>query len=198
MTMHEPQADRREAMLVLLLAAQAERVRTRRRRRRIGAVAAVAGAVVLLVAVVGPWPGKGTPAGAIAQDGGARSGERSIAPDAPERAIEVEPAAPIASPSRVAIHRADDAAAPLVVRVGADPTVLDRLRRAGSGRVRLLDDGDLLRTLAEAGRPTGLISVGGTKRLTTPVVEDDLGSDDDGARRTRPERRTWWSSVLAL
>jgi len=194
--------DRREAILAILLDAQARHIHARRRRRRvIAASAAVLMAAALVsIGVLGVRPGTTTPADALSRDTGASSVEASIiadAPDAlhaPDAPRSPDAAADATPPSRLVIHRGDESTLRLVTHVALDPTVLDRLRREGTGRVRMLDDRDLLRTLAEAGHRTGLISVRGTTSLTTPVVEEVPIRDDGGARRRSPNPGSSWGS----
>jgi hypothetical protein len=85
-----------------------------------------------------------------------RSMTGSIAPP-PVRPLAIQDPAPVPVPSPPGI---------VVSRLETDPTIVDRLAiQADSHRWQTIGDEELLRGLADAGRPTGLIHVAGQTLL---------------------------------
>lgn len=56
--------------------------------------------------------------------------------------------------------------------VSTDPTVLERTASATTHSVRFIDDAELVATLHEAGRPTGIIRIGDEVTLTEDVADE--------------------------
>ena len=191
-----PGHDRREAILAFLLDAQGRHTQARRRRRRVMATSATVlmAAAMVWIGLVSSPAGPARPSGAQVAEDGERHAPSPH--DLSDTALAAEHPAPAAPPSRLVIHHGDDKSPSLVLRVGSDPAVLERLRLRGTGRVRILDDAALMRALAEAGHPTGLISVAGRTSLATPVV-DDVPNEDDGARHETIGRWVWARALAA-
>ncbi|MHC4911050.1 MAG: hypothetical protein ACYTF9_15185 [Planctomycetota bacterium] len=139
---------RRSAMLESLQAEQVHVHRRRRARRR----AVTAGACLLAVSGIAfLGHNAATPTG---------RDETAIAP-AHAHAHAHGPAPAPARPTVLAFST-----------VSTDPTVLERTASATTHSVRFIDDAELVATLHEAGRPTGIIRIGDEVTLTEDVADE--------------------------
>ena len=141
--------DRRRAAILTMALSAAARRRTRRRRVRVGAGTL---AIAALVAVVWPRP-------------------------APVRTVPVPVAVlthrPTSRPTVVSSHPPERPPTVTVERIETDPTIADRLAlRSGRSRWVMLDDAGLVRELAAAGRPGGVVRINGEARL---LLRDAVG-----------------------
>jgi hypothetical protein len=151
---------RRDAMLGELTDYMRHVHGARRMRRRVGAACGVVAVVFSLavLALSGTWSPKVAPGGGDLPL--ARSGH-----DGPEMKSSTDGDAPTPRGSAGCDIRI----------VQTDPAVLERYRARPAARVILLDDRELLATLAAMNRPTGLIRYQGRAWLTANVTDAELG-----------------------
>jgi len=155
MALSEEGRRRRDAMLSGLQGEVVRSARRRRRRRRLGAGAAALGLLVaggVIIATLSPPPATAPPVA----DNGARSG------------AEARPARP-------------ESARIIVRRVETDAGIASRLRAAGvvSVPIHAVSDAELLETLAELGRPAGLVRTPERVWLTADVTDEPPAPADD-------------------
>jgi len=145
---------RRDAMLGDLLGSM-RRVHARRRARRVGA-AGLAVVACVGIGVVALRPSSP----AASNDPAPRTVESPRIAESPRPRV-----APVA-PSGPVIEYAE---------VRTDDSSLDRLRARRSGVIERIGDDALLATLADLGRPTGLIRTAGGVRVADAVVDPPAG-----------------------
>ncbi|MCC6909488.1 MAG: hypothetical protein IT430_16230 [Phycisphaerales bacterium] len=153
-------AQRRDAMREELVDAFVSMHRTRRRVRRIAAPAAV-----LVIAAAATWALRPTPSA-------------TELPITAAAAPLVEVIDSAASGRTVDFDWVASGHAPLVEIVESHATL-----------VQVIDDEQLVQTLAQMNRPAGLIETGGTVRLTRNVVDEGDSLDDRDSRLGEPRLR---------
>jgi hypothetical protein len=159
-------AERREAMLGELLH-EVDRVRSARHTRRRAALAVCAIAVVLVTVRIGVHSTlRPVHNGEVIVESGSGDSMQRLP-------IEVDFGN---SPtSRVAVRIERSRRPERVAIVGTDPLIVERYAFDEPARlIEWLEDRALLETLAQIGRPSGLININGRVRLSRPVSDAEL------------------------
>lgn len=132
----------------------------RRRRRRVGAACGVAVVVFgLAVLALSGTPARNDPPGR----GDSPLAGRDHTVSQPDSSVDGDVPAP------------RDGVGCVIRIVQTDPAVLERYRARPAARAILLDDQELLATLAAMNRPAGLIRYQGRAWLTASVTDAELG-----------------------